>query len=389
MKKDIGKTLKIIDKLDKEGKMTPEHANKLREKAVETMIGIPTAKPENATSTEDIKSLTETAGTNKASVKRTTSDEQIEIDARPSTAPASSSIEEISVAVKELEKELLKALMMIEGFKHDDAPRSAWHPSLSRDDVADGLTDIVNNPDGIYQNSYGFCGPAAFFNVWFRLAPVAATQHAIELFEHGKAYIGSRLVEPGHWLHGDNIRKSDYSVIKRRVIDYGLAQNPPVIKEIPPPAQWMIMGALKDASNDWFQGDYEGYIEEIAGIAPQEITKWLEATKLFSSIRNETYDIWGSATNLNNDWRTLNHLKGLNLGLNTEVILLIDYRLIQPASTQYEPKPNHWVLLRTGVVDVSPGKFTFDVWSWGDWMEIRCSQQDIETKYFGAIICER
>jgi hypothetical protein len=394
MKKDIGKTLKTIQEARDNNLINDDDVRELARTALGSVAGEPTVKQSNSPSTEGAKDVIETLRNKEASVKvNYPTGGQLEVDTRrtsasTSTESASSSLEEISARVKNQTTELLKALMMIEGFKFADTPKSAWHPSLNRYEVADGLKDIVNAPDSIDQGVYGFCGPAAFFSTWFRNDAVAATRFAIKLFEDGKAYVGSRLVEPGHWLHGDDIRQSDYSAIKKTVDAKILAMNLQQDLRMLTPAEWMIMGALKDSSHGWFTADFEGYTEEEAGIEPTEMTKWFKATNLFSSVRNETFDIWGPETNFNPVYKTLSHLRGINPGINTDVMLLIDAHLIR-SSLQSKGVPNHWVLLLTGLTEVSAGTFTFDVWSWGEIIEVTCSQQDIESQYYGAIICER
>lgn len=68
MKKDIGKTLKIIDELEKEKKISPRHAEAARKKALESLIGTPfdTNKQEmqdgNKSDIEKFKLMTESPG---------------------------------------------------------------------------------------------------------------------------------------------------------------------------------------------------------------------------------------------------------------------------------------------------------------------------------------
>ena len=83
MKKDIGKTLKTIQEAEGNKQITKDQANKLAYGALSSMVGEPTVKQPNTTTTAEVKDLTKTAGNNKASLKvsRPTG-EQIEVDAR-------------------------------------------------------------------------------------------------------------------------------------------------------------------------------------------------------------------------------------------------------------------------------------------------------------------
>ena len=89
MKKDIGKTLKTIQAAEGDKQITKEQANKLTYGALSSMVGEPTAKQPSATTTNEVKDLTKTAGDNKASLKVSRpSGEQIEVDARLPDAAA-------------------------------------------------------------------------------------------------------------------------------------------------------------------------------------------------------------------------------------------------------------------------------------------------------------
>jgi hypothetical protein len=83
MKKDISKTLQTIQEAEGNQQITKDQANKLAYSALSSMVGEPTAKQPDATTTAEVKDLTKTAGDNKAAVKvsRPTG-EQIEVDAR-------------------------------------------------------------------------------------------------------------------------------------------------------------------------------------------------------------------------------------------------------------------------------------------------------------------
>jgi hypothetical protein len=388
MKKDIGKTLKTIQEAEGNQQISKDQANKLAYSALSSLVGEPTNRQPNSTTTAEVEGLAKTAGDNKASLKvsRPTGD-QIEVDARPNPAPASTG-GSVSSYLEDLfgtgkfptstaagspnpAVDKPKALTMIQFFRA--TPKGgAWHSSLTKDKVADGLTSLVNAPDSIDQGVFGFCGPSAFFNVWFNRDPVAATNFATQLFYLGYANIGSRKVEPGHFLHGDDIRQSDYSAIEKSVKAKG--------NTMLPPAEWMIMGAYQDTNNSWFTGDFEGSPDEedYLGVSASDTASWLRATGLFSSVRDETTESPQTAT----------HLKGLVPNVNREILLLITAHLVN-APNKKTPKANHYVILRSGVTEPTTDNFTFKVWTWGGERTVTASKADIESQYFGAIICER
>ncbi len=388
MKKDIGKTMKTIQEAEANNQISKEQANQLAMSAMGSMVGMPTKKQPDAATTAEVQGLTETASNNKASIKvNRPTGEQIEVDARPAAIPAASG-STVSSSLEDLFSETNrptgtaasgpnpaidkpKALVKIQAFR-TETKTGAWHSSLARDKVADGLTMLVNTPDSINQGVFGFCGPAAFFNVWFMRDPLAATNFAIRLFNNGSAMIGPREVVPGHFLHGDDIRQSDYSAIEKTVTAKG--------NMMLPHAEWMIMGAYQDTNNSWFTGDFEGYPDEKdqLGVSVSDTAAWLNATDLFSSVRDETTVPPCAAA----------HLKSLVPTANREILLLITAHLINGANKK-TPNANHYVILRSAVTETSPDNYTFKVWTWGHELTVTATKNEIETQYFGAIICER
>ena len=388
MKKDIGKTMKTIQEAEDSKQISKDQANKLAMSALGSMVGIPTKKQADDATPADVQGLAESASSNKASIKfsRPTG-EQIEVDARPNPVPVPASSSTLSgledlfglsetpvasaVSVPNPVTDKPKALVKIQAFRSEKKD-SAWHSSLARDKVADGLTTLVNLPDGIDQGVFGFCGPAAFFNVWFNRDPLAATNFAVKLFNNGSASIGSREIEPGHFLHGDDIRQSDYSAIEKAVNAKGNLMLPP--------AEWMIMGSYQDTNNSWFKGDFEGSPDETdeLGVSASDTAAWLNATGLFSNVRDES-----STAPLK-----VEHLTGLVPNVNREILLLITAHLVN-AGNKKTPVANHYVILRSAVTEATPGKYTFKVWTWGSERTVTVTKADIESQYFGAIICER
>ncbi len=62
MSKDIDKALKTINSAKDQGLISPQQASELTETAIRSMVGAGTTNPPNATTTEEVKQLTSTAG---------------------------------------------------------------------------------------------------------------------------------------------------------------------------------------------------------------------------------------------------------------------------------------------------------------------------------------
>lgn len=83
MSKDVDKAMRTIQSAKTNGLITNEQAQELTQTAIRGMVGAGTTNPPAATTTKEVKEITETAGSNKAAVKvsRPTG-EQVEVDAR-------------------------------------------------------------------------------------------------------------------------------------------------------------------------------------------------------------------------------------------------------------------------------------------------------------------
>lgn len=83
MAKDIDKAMKSIQTAKSQGLITEKQAGELTEAAIRGMVGAGTTNPPNATTTDEVKQLTETAGDNSAAVSVTRpTGEKVEVDAR-------------------------------------------------------------------------------------------------------------------------------------------------------------------------------------------------------------------------------------------------------------------------------------------------------------------
>lgn len=399
MAKDIDKAMRTIESAKAQGLINDSQAAQLTETAIRGMVGAGTTNAPSATTPNEVRELTETAGQQGAAVALTRpSGERVAVDARPVPAgtggsgaggpgPGAPSIgsfledlfggdpkpQSSNAGPPNPTTDKPKALAKIQAFRMSTGG-SAWHSSLKRDRVADTLTSLVNTPDQLDQGMFGFCGPAVFFNTWFRRDPVKASDFAMALYNSGQAYIGSKLVETGHFLHGDDIRSTDYAKVAAKVVAQG--------RSMLPEAEWMMMGAYQDATNSWWTGDFEGNPDEedYLGISVDDTVSWLKATRMFSAVKNET----------TTGPRTIAHATSLVPAAGREIMLLITAHLIS-APNKKTPGSNHYVLLRKPFVEdpANPGTYEYTVWTWGGLRTVRSTKADIETMYFGAIICEQ
>ncbi|MCD6430374.1 MAG: hypothetical protein J7L57_04040 [Deltaproteobacteria bacterium] len=373
MKKNIGKTLKTIQEAEGNKQISKDQANKLAYSALSSMVGEPTKKQQKATTNEEVKDLAKTAGDNKAVLKvsRPTG-EKVEVDARPTEGDGGigailSDLFDLGSSGKpkkrpERNKDLPLSIALVNSFKKKKG--SGRWTNLDRNAIADGLISLLNDSDKVNQGSIGVCGPAVFFNIWIAIDPLAFAKYAISMYETGKAAIGSLNVEAG-----SDLRAQDYNILAKKM--------DPVV----PPADWMIMSALRDSENGWF--DFEGTPQEdySGGTTGGEIASWLRATGLFKNVKDDTPPQWTTID--------LDHATKLNPTANRKVIIYIDTNMIHSAKAKGKGK--HFVTLHSKVTKLHNGNIDFTYWTWGKPPEPvtqPLTKARFENTYLGSITCE-
>ena len=237
------------------------------------------------------------------------------------------------------------------------------------------LENLIQDPALVDQDSLNLCGPAAFFRVWLERDPLAVARFACELYDTGEAEIGNQLaVAPSSGSLIDN----DYDAMNTR---YG--------PNYTPEADWMLLGALRDAENAVLS--FEGKPDEgvAAGTSPGEMEEWLEATRLYSFISNEGNFFLTKGAD---------HALALTPNTATDVIMLINaHMLTQMNNTDGKKKsddfirnafPNHFIVL-TSPIQVANNQLQFSYWTWGNNYSGRVDRSIFEANYYGAIIARK
>ena len=348
MSKDIDKAVKTINTAKSQGLISDAQASQLTETAIRGMVGAGTTNPPAAATTDEVKQLTETAGSNNAAVKITRpTGEQVEVNARPIGGDSGFSEQLASIfGLGDNHKaartrpnrttDVPLAIAKVNAFRARTGG-GVW-TNLDRTAVADQLVKLINNPDIVNQGAIGVCGPAIFFNVWIDADPIGFANYAIEMYEKGESMIGTLKVTAGA-----DLRHQDYLVLR-----------PKLIPDVPP-ADWMVMSALRDSENGWL--DFEGTPQEdfSGGTRPGEVASWLRSTHLFSTVSDD------SAPFLGEDF---DQASGLVPTANRRIILFIDTNMIEPA--KQKKKGKHFISLRSRVTELANGNIDFTYWTWGD-----------------------
>lgn len=364
LQENSDRTLQSIRKAKADGLISQEQASALTNSAIQGMIGEDRNPKSQLTDQPEVRDLIRSsADTGQGDISITRPGESVDVrrngdslsslfgygnSPKPKTRPTRAT-------------DLPLAIAAINTFRAKTGS-SAWK-NLDRTDVADRLIVLVNDPDKVNQGSIGVCGPAIFFNVWIEIDPLAFTKYAIDLYETGKANIGTLTVKAG-----SDLRQQDYKVLRPKL-------NPDV-----PPADWMIMSALRDSENGWF--DFEGTPQEdfSGGTSGGEVASWLRATQLFSSVSDDTAPILGE---------DFNQARSLNPTSNRKIILFIDTNMIE--STRQKGKGKHFVSLRSRVTELPDGNVSFTYWTWGDSpivVKQPLTKERFNNTYLGSITAE-
>lgn len=247
---------------------------------------------------------------------------------------------------------------------------SPW-TSLGRSTVAQRLSAIVSDPRQVQQGALNLCGPAAFFSQWAKRDPVAFVNFATQLYDAGTATIGALPVSPGQ-----DLLQANYPDMVTRMGG-----------SVSPAADWMILGALRNSTDVFWQGSWEGDPgQELAALTrPEELASWFSATGIYAKVDNQA------------NWATpagIPHALSLALRPGVDISLLIHANLMatslnKPYDTNWLKSqfPNHFVVLLGDIVqDIQTKNITLSVWSWGGVKPLVVSQDDFVANYYGAVI---
>jgi hypothetical protein len=209
----------------------------------------------------------------------------------------------------------------------------AWK-HITRAEVTKGLRDRVANPGKIDTSSCNLCGPASFLYSVLIEYPEDYCKYIIDLYEGGKGKLWGLEVEPDDDAMNYDVPKSKMH-----------------------PVDWIGLGSLRDAENDFF--DYQSIDDAASAITmPHTLTSWFEEAE---------YPTRHNVTNLVFTKSKSDIVKANDLRLQgCKVCLFIDADMLE-ASTQDSTSttPDHWVVL-TGPVTFSGDNISLEVFTWGE-----------------------
>ena len=208
--------------------------------------------------------------------------------------------------------------------------RKAW-PHLDPTLVMTRVHDLVANPNLFNQGALGLCTSAAFFHHVLQRKGPQFQSFANALFGAGVGYVGELKVSPG-----SDLRNVDYAAL--------LTKFP----SLPPQADWMVMSALRDSAN-WFF-DFEGAPDENSAMATsaKELSGWYESTGFYTGVSFS-------------DSTGIPAVKATKKTASNHIALWITADLVAPGSNA-----THMITLETPfVINEVADSITFDYWTWG------------------------
>ncbi len=248
---------------------------------------------------------------------------------------------------------------------------SPW-TSISRSEVADRLSDIIDNARLIYQGNLNLCGPASLIFCWSQRDPVAFAQFASDLYNNGKASIGSIDITPTKDL------LNNYPVVKDKITTHA--------------ADWLVLGAIRNSTDKFWQGTWEGDPSQgLSGLTrPEELAGWLKATGVYQDVVDAGN--WVSTAGLP-------QAENLTAEEGSDNILLINSLIISQSdqgdhnddeSFLAKMFPNHYVVLLNEIVHQQntgdPGTVTLSIWTWAsNKIQMKVPMKVFIDNYYGSI----
>jgi hypothetical protein len=293
-------------------------------------------------------------------------------------------IEQVIVGAQPKASKPVDALAEIAAMRTDSRAPAWKHLEVA--EVADRAKALIDSTGiAVQQGGLGLCGPAVFLRSWINRDPLAFAKFTHALYFDGKAKLGQKEIDPD-----DDLLNQDYPKVRK---DLKAKSNDLDC----PPTDWMVMGSLRDATNDAV--DYEGTPGEdyAGGSDPWDLVGWLEATGIYSSVKwDPTVLHWDDLEELQALDPGL--LKGRDVALSVNTALVREgdpdlwemVRLISGLGGIHLPTPpNHMIELWSKVKPAANGQLRLDYWTWG---KLRIGKtfpsQTVDNNYFGAVIAE-
>ena len=365
MNRNIGQTMRAIDKAESENKINSGNATQLRNTALKSLVG-DTPTDATAASIADrlqvIDGAQERGGIDDATAQAFRSD--VLSGLIPDGATLADQSEAVTDVLGQIPPENFRTL------KFGDleletvqllGEKDAW-PNLDSAQVRTRLKELLDSKgDKFDQGTLGLCSAAAFFHHVIQARPLEFYLFADALYRDGFARLGQLYVAPGR-----DVRNADFKALKKK---FGA---------MPPQADWMLMSALRDSENwllDFQGGENE---DEAMETTAEELAGWYRKTGFYSKVIYSTE-------------RTPAAIDALERNNPSNQIALAVWAKLIPG---YEQSTSGHAITVEGdlKVDIPNNRIEFDYWTWGK-SEYRHTSRFLSNFasnfYLGAIVATR
>jgi len=232
------------------------------------------------------------------------------------------------------------------------ATRTAW-PTLDAKQVLPRIKELTGDPDKFSQGTARLCTAAVFYHHVIQRAPAQFRMFAEELYRGGLSFIGKLKVAPGK-----DLRSASYAALA--------ARDP----RMPPQAEWMLMSALRDSEN-WFF-DYQGDPDEwiASRTYAKELSEWYENTGFYTSVAFSDDPSPGAIKSITK--KTTNH-----------IALCIR---VSPLPGYAGRSDGHVITVEGPItINEAADSVTFKYWSWASVQTLTTSFTLLKANYLGVI----
>lgn len=229
---------------------------------------------------------------------------------------------------------------------------TTW-PKLDKVTVLTRLNDLKNNADLFNQGVIGLCTAAAFFHHIIQKEKEKFYSFSTALYEDGNASLGKLKI-----VASKTLRNTDYAAL-------ALKYQP-----MPPQADWMLMCALRDSENWFFDFDGSPDDSDDMKTPTKELSSWYEDTGFYSSVEYS-------------DETSLEKIQMIQKTDKNQIALWIAAKLLGHPDT----KATHMITLESPItIDKANNRITFNYWTWGQPVQkLEKTVEEFKAQYYGGI----
>lgn len=247
-----------------------------------------------------------------------------------------------------------QALQAIAAFEQSPVP-GIW-PAIQKPQLIEEMRSRVQDSFQVNQGKQPFCGPASFLFELIRRDPVKYVQICRNLYQLG----------------GFSTKTKWISSSPNLIADQG---NPEM-----PVSDWMVLSTLRESENLIFpvQTNSPDIIRNIAGMTnPWEMQGWVQEIFGYRNIQFAQAFLTGDLQVIQQAANIINS-GGIAFALVTsEGLLYGDPPLI--------PFPSHWVALLGNVSLQTPGRVSFDIFTWARKMHVDVPESRFKSHFWGVV----